>query len=741
MPFKNLLERFNATVDTLYGKNSTTDRGDGTRGNEPYIEVKPNTPDKSDYGLDSRSAPIRSIVTDSSRLLQWSKSSKGLQWYLNQGVLQTGNTFGDTRGFNPIEVLANVQPFIHVQRSLSDAGEVSVSGNAEKRASARSIGAAGRLQQQTSKFVVGNVTSGGKNNIYDQIFKIIPPSNVVNVLSGIFNVNKTGLLGVDQRPEFDMDGSGTYTSLYSVKVWNGFQRLNDPVVALDSAANNLRSGNVRGALGDLSRAINGDVLNAVSNTVSNVINSLFGSRNRVQSAISTLTNQSSILGKVTDVPPIGGRYFITGQETAYRYLEGTVDLHKTPKASVSFLNRKPILFSEPITLLPSSMSFPDDSVRSESSLSSPRDISISRPNTTQTENPAQDAMKYGDLSLQKRYEQTDARLDFIRTQLPKQKSDWLNTIIGTSHPAGFGGGVSLDKKEASVNPTAKYKLQVPNRKYFFDTMNSSKMGPQQVAGTDLTDSDMINIKRAANADTLVDLFFFDYVNKMAIPFRAYIQGLSQTVSPQFNDIMYIGRSERNIVYAGAKRDLSFTLMIHAFNEEELSTVWRKINYLTGLCYPSKYANGYMVPPLMKLTLGDLYNNQPCYFKSFATTTDDDVSWEITPGMQVPHGIKINVSLALIEKAQMSALDYNPGSATPGDPLKAFYNFGIPRFAGNASSNTTNPSPDTSGGLVAGASAGAARGTGTDSSILSDQYGISSAVNTAASLSSGLLHGL
>ena len=104
-----------------------------------------------------------------------------------------------------------------------------------------------------------------------------------------------------------------------------------------------------------------------------------------------------------------------------------------------------------------------------------------------------------------------------------------------------------------------------------------------------------------------------------------------------------------------RRDLNFGLTVHAFNEEELQSIWKKLNYLSGMAYPSGYDNGYMIPPFIKLTMGDLYNNQPAIIKSMNMTIEDDTSWEITPGFQVPHGVHLNITLSLLEKSVMQSM--------------------------------------------------------------------------------------
>ena len=108
-----LEERFLKKMDELYGKYSIRDLPDGMPGHVPYMETKPNQTNKRNFG-ESRTTPLHSIAADTTRMSRFS-TDKPL-WYLDQQNLQSGNTFGETRVLNPLFVLGNVQPFLHIKR-------------------------------------------------------------------------------------------------------------------------------------------------------------------------------------------------------------------------------------------------------------------------------------------------------------------------------------------------------------------------------------------------------------------------------------------------------------------------------------------------------------------------------------------------------------------------------------------------------------------------------------------------
>lgn len=261
---------------------------------------------------------------------------------------------------------------------------------------------------------------------------------------------------------------------------------------------------------------------------------------------------------------------------------------------------------------------------------------------------------------------------YFPTTVPSPKYlDTKKTGNVLLQPAGFGPSFVND----GTNVQGKAETSVNGRKrYFFDVMNTSEFNPSSPIPQTEIPASLIEEYRK-KAPTLVDFIIFDYVNKVSIPFRALLSGITETVVPEHKDVFYIGRTERNIVYLGTRRSLSFKLNIHAFSDDELEGVWKKVNYITGLCYPSKYINGFMAPSLIKFTLGNIYDNQPAYIKAATTTIEEDVSWSVDDTWQVPHGVSLNLTFELIEKGQPQT-NYD------------FYSFGKTRSENTGQLSTT-----------------------------------------------------
>ena len=129
------------------------------------------------------------------------------------------------------------------------------------------------------------------------------------------------------------------------------------------------------------------------------------------------------------------------------------------------------------------------------------------------------------------------------------------------------------------------------------------------------------------------------VNKKFIIFRAILEGITDTITPEYSEERYIGRPDKLFTYQGVDRSLSFTFSIYPKTKQELPVLMEKLNYLIGLCYPSFTTGDRMVTPFIDLTLGDMFVSTPGILSSLTVTVEEASTWEITDGLQFPHFIK------------------------------------------------------------------------------------------------------
>ena len=161
-----------------------------------------------------------------------------------------------------------------------------------------------------------------------------------------------------------------------------------------------------------------------------------------------------------------------------------------------------------------------------------------------------------------------------------------------------------------------------------------------------------------------------------VQFRAFIRDLTQDATPDYNPSQYIGRIEKFIVYRSVERKVSFKLDILAYSKDELDIVWNRINYLTGMVYPHHIYKGILQPNIIRMTIGNIYYDQPAYITQLNTTFNEVTeSWDID--RQVPIGATMNMSFTLIEKDTKTAnksfygitesIPDPPPAITPNEP--------------------------------------------------------------------------
>ena len=143
--------------------------------------------------------------------------------------------------------------------------------------------------------------------------------------------------------------------------------------------------------------------------------------------------------------------------------------------------------------------------------------------------------------------------------------------------------------------------------------------------------------------------FKDVVNNKWIIFRAILEGISDSIAPEYSEERYIGRPDKVYTYQGADRNISFGFSIYPKSKQELPILMEKLNYLIGLCYPTFTEEERMITPFIELTMGDMFVNTPGLLGSLTVTVEEASTWEIQEGLQFPHFIKAQCEFKHIGK--------------------------------------------------------------------------------------------
>ena len=136
------------------------------------------------------------------------------------------------------------------------------------------------------------------------------------------------------------------------------------------------------------------------------------------------------------------------------------------------------------------------------------------------------------------------------------------------------------------------------------------------------------------ADDLIAFYFYDMVNDRYIPFRATVKGISKSSTVEWNDVSYMGRADKLYTYKGFVSSLAFNFTVNISSIKELAPTWQRINYFMSLgVKPSAYTaasnlySRFIVPPIVKFTIGDLFVDQPCVITSIGFSVPEDALWE------------------------------------------------------------------------------------------------------------------
>ena len=125
------------------------------------------------------------------------------------------------------------------------------------------------------------------------------------------------------------------------------------------------------------------------------------------------------------------------------------------------------------------------------------------------------------------------------------------------------------------------------------------------------------------------LRFYSVAKKQGVSFKATVNGISENFSPSWEGSNFIGNPYTFYTYQTMDRDLTFSFSVYALSAEEHKKNWEKLDFLTSLVYPQNTTNDvYVTPPLLKVTMGNMYKNKLGFIESLSYTIDDSTPWEI-----------------------------------------------------------------------------------------------------------------
>ncbi len=198
----------------------------------------------------------------------------------------------------------------------------------------------------------------------------------------------------------------------------------------------------------------------------------------------------------------------------------------------------------------------------------------------------------------------------------------------------------------------------------------------------------------------------DAVNGKWLIFPAHLGAITDTVTPEWAKEAYIGRPDEVHIYTKTSRTVGLTFKVAAFSKQEIPIIQEKMNYLMGLGYPTfkkmipNDVEERPVAPYIYLTVGDLYNNTPGYFDNISISTEDNTTWEIDEGFQIPQFFNVSVNFVYVGRYLPQTVGKHYDVPWLTDSGAGSGNYGT--FGTNDPKNGSTSSPDrTSAGVDVG----------------------------------------
>ena len=149
-----------------------------------------------------------------------------------------------------------------------------------------------------------------------------------------------------------------------------------------------------------------------------------------------------------------------------------------------------------------------------------------------------------------------------------------------------------------------------------------KFGITEVGGLPIGDSVDIS-------NDFIPLIFKSVYKGKAVQFRATITGFSETYSPSWDNAQFIGSPFKYYTYDSIERAITFDFKVFSRNASEHMNEWDRLHFLASLVYPQGYsAASALQPPIIQLTLGDMYIKKYGFIENLSYTFDDTTPWEI-----------------------------------------------------------------------------------------------------------------
>ncbi len=539
-----LADLFNQSSQDIYKRFSAREEPSS----QPYISILPDSNDsRSRIKDDSRALPVVSTIRDTQRVSKFLRSSDGLLFLGKQALLQTGNTFENTKVINPLEFVGNTIPFLHIRRHLNVLDRTP------------GLLQIGTVTSISSKFTLtGTLNEGIRTRNLGKTVRSLAGAYISSrvgaltaQLKSTINVGQINTQGDTSRPEFSVFKQGG--------IYNG--------------------------------------------------PTLFPPQPISQRGLPRLNITSTLAALTKTAAKIAVR------NTAVKLVQ-KVSFGKLFKNKVSLPLIQELAEQNP------TFSFSEEALKFKINFFAKNDAAAKTFNFS-------DGRTQGTSSSNKIFgRDASARLN---------NKFFTERKLSDSDAATDPTRVSINKGDTQLQDPYNILKQGPNGVQLGAVYGSSNSGSLNYYGI-----------TGEQETTDIVKFMFSNLEGEIVQFRALISSIKENIKPEFTEQRYVGRTERFVTYSGAKRSVALNFNVVAFSAEEQYGMWQRVNYLSGLAFPKNVVNGFMVPPLFKITVGGLYDNQPCYLENLDFDfLDESITFDVD--REVPHSVAVTMQLSILEK--------------------------------------------------------------------------------------------
>ena len=140
--------------------------------------------------------------------------------------------------------------------------------------------------------------------------------------------------------------------------------------------------------------------------------------------------------------------------------------------------------------------------------------------------------------------------------------------------------------------------------------------------------------------TIIDPTNPNNPNPDKLHFRAYIDNISDTYSPEWSAQTYMGRGEKFHKYNSFDRKISLGFTAAAEGKHHLVAMYNQLNQLAASLAPTYTTQGYMAGNIHKLNVGNYVANQYGIINGLTYEIMDESPWSINSNYQLPMYIKV-----------------------------------------------------------------------------------------------------